>query len=317
MKDTDNILVYKPMYPGFQEKTKHPNNLCIPCCFGRPTQLSQQAIKNGWSIEAKNDKLIFKNKKGKEEDKNNVPKDIYDGKNGLDYMYKPIGDGSEGTGPTFKRDAQGNILLDTIKGEPQIRELPSEKRIVTNIECNQNKEIKLNKKKLTTINTKLTKMEETPAWEMFPLKSGQLGYLPESVQKFFQYNQKPSKNDSSLRLKKNKPVFLRKGMERSKKQSFLSCISDIYTYALSSSAQRSKAHPLLHSMDNSIRYIKDIIISHLNLDNYITFQNGTLVDIFYKDDDEYDIDLKDYENTKLYNDLREKNPTYLLKLFDP
>ena len=56
------------------------------------------------------------------------------------------------------------------------------------------------------------KMEEAPAWEVFPLKTGQLGYLPEAVQKFFQYNQRPVKGDYSLRLKINKPVFLRKGM---------------------------------------------------------------------------------------------------------
>ena len=53
MDDTDNILVYKPMYPGFQEKTKHPDNLCIPCCFGRPRGLSQKAIDEGWTVEEK------------------------------------------------------------------------------------------------------------------------------------------------------------------------------------------------------------------------------------------------------------------------
>ena len=60
MDDTQNILVYKPMYPGFQEKTKHPNNLCIPCCFGRPTGLSKQAQKEGWSVDERSNKLYFK-----------------------------------------------------------------------------------------------------------------------------------------------------------------------------------------------------------------------------------------------------------------
>ena len=316
MKDTDNILVYKPMYPGFQEKAKHPNNLCIPCCFGRPTQLSQQAIKNGWSIEERDKKLVFKNSKGNEKDKNDVPKDIYDGKNDLDYMYKPVGDGPGGAGPTFERDKQGNILLDTIKGDPQIRELPGKTRIITNAECNQSKTAKLIKRQSNILNAKSIKMEETPAWELFPLKSGQLGYLPESVQKFFQYNQKPAKNDSSLRLKINKPVFLRKGSEKSKTQSFLSCIADIYNYVLASSAQRVKQISLIHTMDESIRFIKDIIINHLNLDNYVTFQNGTLVDIFFKDADDFDVDLKDYEHADLYQKLHEKNPSYLSKIIN-
>ena len=29
-------VVYKPMYPGFQDAKKHPQGLCIPCCFQTP-----------------------------------------------------------------------------------------------------------------------------------------------------------------------------------------------------------------------------------------------------------------------------------------
>ena len=147
MSDTDNILVYKPMYPGFQEKTKHPNNLCIPCCFGRPTGLSQKAIDKGWTVEEQNQKLIFKNKKGEEKNKNTVPQDRHNGKNNLDYMYKPIGTGPGGAGPSFKRDKKGNIILDSIKGVPQIRELPGKTRIITNAECNQSEKPKPEKQK--------------------------------------------------------------------------------------------------------------------------------------------------------------------------
>ena len=25
------------MWPGFMDPSKHPDNLCIPCCFTRPT----------------------------------------------------------------------------------------------------------------------------------------------------------------------------------------------------------------------------------------------------------------------------------------
>ena len=224
MEDTNNILVYKPMYPGFQERTKHPNNLCIPCCFGRPRELSKEATKQGWSIEEKDKKLFFKNKAGKFVDKNQVPRQSYDGSNDVDFMYKPEGDGPGGAGPSFDRDSKGNIVLSTIKGTPQLRELPAGSRIATFNDCNETLAHKTPQK--TTLREKSlgkTKMEEAPAWEVFPLKTGQLGYLPEAVQRFFQYNQRPPKGDSSLRVKVNKPVFLRKGMERSKTQSFLSC----------------------------------------------------------------------------------------------
>ena len=52
-------------------------------------------------------------------------------------MYKPVGEGKEGAGPTFERDEDGNIKLETIKGEPQERELPAAGRIKTHKDCNQ------------------------------------------------------------------------------------------------------------------------------------------------------------------------------------
>ena len=56
-----------------------------------------------------------------------------------------------------------------------------------------------------------------------------------------------------------------------------------------------------------------IILDHLSLDNFITYQNGTLVELFYNPSDE-DIDVSEYERSNLYNELHEKNPDYLLKL---
>jgi len=314
-KDTDNILVYKPMFPGFQEKTKHPDNLCVPCCYGRPRGLSQKAKDEGWTVEEKDKKLYFKNKLGDKVNKNTVPRTSYDGSGNTNYMYKPEGEGNgNGVGPTFERDSKGNIKLDTIEeGTPQLRELPAGRRISTINDCNQT--IKKVGEKTSTQNT--LKMEEAPAWEVFPLKTGQLGYLPDSVQKFFQYNQIPPKGDSSLRLKKDKPVFLRKGMERNKTQSFLSCIADMYEYYMLSSQERETPIELKHTTDNSIQWIKDVILKHLNLDNFVTFQNGTLVDLFYKKDsllEDRDIEL--YKDNILYKKLSQTKPDYLLKIIN-
>jgi len=314
LDDTNNILVYKPMYPGFQERTKHPNNLCIPCCFGRPRGLSQEAIKQGWSVEEKDKKLFFKNKEGKLVDKNQVPRQAYDGTKNTDLMFKPEGKGPGGAGPSFDRDENGNIILSSIKGTPQLRELPAGSRIATFDDCNESSEQKVVKRTITRQKSiGKTKMEEAPAWEVFPLKTGQLGYLPEAVQRFFQYNQRPPKGDSSLRLKVNKPIFLRKGMERSKQQSFLACIADIYDYKELIPKARNKSVTLTHNIKTSIENIKTIIKNHLTLDNFITYQNGTLVDIFYSPQDE-DIDVSQYESSRLYRELHDKKPEYLLKI---
>ena len=73
------------MYPGFIPSHKHPNNLCIPCCFGKPTTA--------------------------EGFKKPIP-----------FMYKPVGkpnnDGK--IGPAYETTKDGNIKLDTIVGEPQM-----------------------------------------------------------------------------------------------------------------------------------------------------------------------------------------------------
>ena len=37
--NTNNKLVYKPMYPGFQGREKHPKQFCVPCCFTRCSRL--------------------------------------------------------------------------------------------------------------------------------------------------------------------------------------------------------------------------------------------------------------------------------------
>ena len=73
MDDTNNILVYKPMYPGFQEKTKHPNNLCIPCCFGRPRDLSQKPSMQVGRLKRKIKNFISKIKR-RHRNKNTVPR---------------------------------------------------------------------------------------------------------------------------------------------------------------------------------------------------------------------------------------------------
>ena len=37
IKPSVNPLIYKRYYPGYQDPSKHPDNLCIPCCFTTPS----------------------------------------------------------------------------------------------------------------------------------------------------------------------------------------------------------------------------------------------------------------------------------------
>ena len=70
-------------------------------------------------------------------------------------------------------------------------------------------------------------------------------------------------------LKPNYSCLLRYGVETSQKQSFIACIADIYK-------------ELVHKfkVDISIIMMKKIIINALNIDNFISYNNGNLVQIF-------------------------------------
>ena len=188
-----NLLVYKPMYPGFIPPHKHPSNLCIPCCFGKPT------TKEGF-------------------------------KKPIPFMYKPVGKlNKDGTiGPTYQTNEDGSIKLGTIDGQPQIKEGPAKSRKTYYDECNQKQgEAEEVSKKAT-----IKKVDSVPLLEKFPLSSEQLGYLPIAVQKFMGYNCKKlcqhSANDKQLKLKQ--PCLLHKGMIKSETQSFLACIADVYHF---------------------------------------------------------------------------------------
>jgi hypothetical protein len=234
---TDNKLVYKPMFPGFFDKSKHPDDLCIPCCFGKPT-----TIGNGdWEEKLdKKNKKIFVNKKTKKIystlDKDGKPK-VSRKPPVISYsdMYQPIGDGvidADGKrqkGPTYETDSSGNIIMSSIVGTKTIRDNASPARRKTYNTCNQRSDG--TEDTLITQKGNVGKMDEAPLLEAWPLKQGQLGYLPISVQKFLGYNCKElcQQSASETRLKLDSPCLLHKGMENSGAQSFLACIADIFS----------------------------------------------------------------------------------------
>ena len=55
----------------------------------------------------------------------------------------------------------------------------------------------------------------------------------------------------------------------------------------------------------NIKEMKDIIIKAINIDKFITYQNGNLVTNFYKLD--YKPDTSKYSNTEIYTKINTKN----------
>ena len=151
--------------------------------------------------------------------------------------------------------------------------------------------------------TKLEVREEIDSYiknpEKFPLDANRWGYLPIAVQKFLRTdNTKCYVSKTNTNLKQNHPCLLRQGVENNKYQSFIACIANAF---IDESGETL-----------SIKEMKKKIIEALNLDLFITLNNGNLIQIFKND--HIEVDVKLYKKTDLYKslDLRnEKEKTFI------
>ena len=134
--------------------------------------------------------------------------------------------------------------------------------------------------------------------EKFPLDINRWGFLPIVIQKFLRTDNKLCQiSISNINLKQNHICILRQGVEVSSKQSFLACIASAYKSQISG----DKLY--------TIKFIKKLIIDSLNLDIFVTLQNGSLIDIFYNKNNT--IDIEKYRGSKLY-----KNDAFFKRLIN-
>ena len=113
--------------------------------------------------------------------------------------------------------------------------------------------------------------------DKFPIPMGRRGYLPQSVQRFLNYDNSACQvSQTNKTLKKNVPCLLRYGVQESEqdatgrpsrlseRQSFIACMA----------ALRQDDRP------KTITEMKQIILAGITLDSFLTYQNGTLTDAF-------------------------------------
>ena len=126
-----------------------------------------------------------------------------------------------------------------------------------------------------------------------PLNKGRWGFLKISVQKFLNTNQQESvMPNSPSYILPNKKCYLRYGVENSDSQSFIACISEVYSY-------KHRVTP------PSIAEMKKKLVEGCDLDTYIRINNGSIVNIFKQRNT--DINLEKYKNTKFIQSLDTKN----------
>ena len=166
-------------------------------------------------------------------------------------------------------------------------------------ETDLSEEKKKKKTKKKTLKIGIDKFEEyVKGPEKFPLEPGRIGFLPINIQLFLQTdNTQCQISSKNTNIKKDTPCLVRQGIEKSKYQSFIAAIACIYTDFLPSG-----------EIIPSIQQMKQIILKSMDIDRFITLQNGNLVSIF---DDGKDVSLAPYSSSKIYKELNTSDPNKL------
>lgn len=151
-------------------------------------------------------------------------------------------------------------------------------------------------KKTTDKNKQSFPDEYIKASDKFPLEPNRYGYLPFILQRFLNTdNHKCQISNKNTNLKLNHPCLLRHGVEVSKSQSFVACIADIWVDT------KDKSIPTIAEM-------KKILIDAMDIDKFMTLQNGTLVDTFNNDKE---VSISEFKKSKLYKNTNLKNESEL------
>ena len=108
--------------------------------------------------------------------------------------------------------------------------------------------------------------------DKFPIiQQNRFGYLPLAIQKFLHTdNKKCQISELNTNIKKNHTCLLRHSIEINAMQSFIACIADIW---VGSTKNKEKTRPTIQRM-------KEILIEAMDVDTFITLQNGNLVQMF-------------------------------------
>ena len=117
-------------------------------------------------------------------------------------------------------------------------------------------------------------------------------------------------------IEQNKPCLLRTGVEFNDKKSFIACIANYMFYkekyynfeTMKNEPLITKYYPGNKIEVPRINQMIEIIINSITIDNYIKYQNGDLINIFYSPNIKVKREnLNKYYKSKLYKKIFEKN----------
>jgi len=142
--------------------------------------------------------------------------------------------------------------------------------------------------------------------DKFPLEIGRWGYLPPEIQTMLHdVNTDCQISKTNTNIKPNHPCLLRHGVEINKKQSFISCISDVIFFGKRIVDEENRLTTKTARVLTT-KELRDRIIKSINIDGFIKYQNGNLVTDFHNPDIE--VNIEKYSNSKLYSKIDIKKP---------
>ena len=171
--------------------------------------------------------------------------------------------------------------------------------IVNNVEDNNNDENTKETENKQKNDIKIpSKNQYIIDFNTFPIPENRFGFLEPAYENLFMidYNNVRSENNSHI-LKNNTPALLRYGVNNNDNKSFLECLAAVFV-------KEKKIKP------RSIDHFIDAIISSITLDDFIRYNNGTLVSIFKNNDKIPIINIEDHRDTLLYKSLDLMNNTH-------
>jgi hypothetical protein len=135
--------------------------------------------------------------------------------------------------------------------------------------------------------------------DKYPLSKGRWGFLPLNVQKMLHTNNQKCKDPTKNGIKPFKYCLLRKGVEVDNNQSFIGVIADLYVDEAMEKLKRKFATP-------SIKEMKQIIISAIDIDKFISYFNGSLIELF--ENESISSNIEKYKSSLLYKNTNVRKP---------
>ena len=301
-KDLVKKLLYRPMYPGFQNPEKHKDGLCIPCCFQTPFK-QQETIPQVF-----NDKKIKREAENKEKD--NFSLFGWKEEEQLPFMFKKVGSEFPYHKDLIIKDEEGinKIDLEKLKSAKfsnfrdkflQVKEPRS------NNSCLEHRDNMEDQSKLKSGPVERA-FNRTPIFS-FPLRKNQFGYMQYSLPQFLGFDNSicfSNRSGSDKKLKNQTYCILRLGITKNKKQSFLELIASVYNYY-----EKMKRLPSQLN-DMTLEELKILFIKNLTIDKFVMAQNGILPTLF--ENTNIEIDMSNYSNSKYFSGIRDDN--YKMKI---